>query len=72
MPLMEARAVGSGILLSVALFGIAAGLLFVGMPDRSGASPRFLRFAAAPVIYPPIILALLAIGLANLIASIAR
>ena len=62
----------SEILTSVLSFALAAGLLFIGMPDRSGASPRFLQFAAAPVIYPPIILALLAIGLANLIASIAR
>ena len=62
----------SGILLSMASFGIAAGLLFVGKPDRNGASPRFLRFEAAPIIYPPIILAFLAMGAANLIWSIAR
>ena len=62
----------SDILLSVASFGIAAVLLFVGMPDRGGANPRFLRFAAAPIIYPPVILVFLAIGAANLIAYIAR
>ena len=62
----------SDILLSVASFGIAAVLLFVGMPDRGGASPGFLPFAAAPIIYPPVILVFLAIGAANLIAYIAR
>jgi hypothetical protein len=62
----------SEILTSVLSIALAAGLLFVGKPDRNGASPPFLRFAAAPLIYPPIILAFLATGVANLIASIAR
>ena len=51
---------------------ILTSVLSIALAAGSGASPPFLRFAAAPVIYPPIILAFLAIGVANLIASIAR
>ena len=40
---------GSDILVSVASVAIAAGLLFFGMPDKGGVSPRFLRFDAAPI-----------------------
>ena len=67
-----ATVMGSDILVSVASFAIAAGLLFFGMPDRGGVSPRFLRFDAAPIIYPPLILVFLAVGAANLVASIGR
>ena len=58
-------------LLSVISFAVANVLLFIGLPDRYGASPRFLRFDAAPILYPPLILALLAMGAANLISAFA-
>jgi hypothetical protein len=51
---------------------VAAGLLFLGWPDRNGTSPRFLRFEAASVVYPPIVLVFLAIGAAYLIAAVLR
>jgi hypothetical protein len=42
---------------------IAAGLLliFIGMP-RHGEQPRFLRFEASLVLYPAVIITLLAMG----------
>jgi hypothetical protein len=46
---------------------IAAGLFFVGLPDKNLESPRYLRFHSAPVIYPTIILVFFAIGVAELV-----
>ena len=45
-------------------------LLLVGRPDKAGVHPRFLRFDAAMVLYPPIILVLLAVGVAAVLSSI--
>ena len=45
-------------------------LIWAGSPDKSGAHPRFLRFDAAMVLYPPIILACFAMGTAAVISSI--
>jgi hypothetical protein len=59
------------ILLCAISFAVAGVLLFIGLPDRHGASPGFLRFDAAPILYPPVILALFAIGAANLISALA-
>ena len=45
-------------------------LLLVGRPDKAGVHPRFLRFNAAMVLYPPIILVLFAVGVAAVLSSI--
>jgi hypothetical protein len=45
-------------------------LIWVGRPDKSGVHPAFLRFDAAMVLYPPIILACFAMGTAAVISSI--
>ena len=45
----------NSVLLSAIFFAVAGVLLFIGLPDRCGASPRFLRFDAAPILYPPVI-----------------
>jgi hypothetical protein len=45
-------------------------LILVGRPNKDGVHPRFLRFDAALVLYPPIILALIAMGLAAVVSSI--
>jgi hypothetical protein len=45
-------------------------LILVGRPDKAGVHPRFLRFDAAMVLYPPIILVLLAVGVAAVLSSI--
>jgi hypothetical protein len=39
--------------------------VFVGMPNRDGQSPRFLRFGAAISIYPGLIMIFLAMGAAE-------
>ena len=45
-------------------------LILVGRPNKEGVHPRFLRFEAAMVLYPPIILALFAMGVAAVFSSI--
>ena len=57
--------------LCVISFAVASVLLFIGLPDRYGASPGFLRFDAVPILYLPVILALFAMGAANLISAFA-
>ena len=47
-------------------------LLLVGRPDKAGVHPRFLRFDAAMVLYPPIILVLFAVGVAAVLSSILK
>jgi hypothetical protein len=51
---------------------IAAGiaLIYVGMPDKNGESPRFLRFGQSLVLYPPLILVLLGLGAAEFVSSV--
>jgi hypothetical protein len=57
-------------LFAFALLAIAAVLTFVGLPDKAGNSPRFLRFEAAVLLYPSLVLIFIASGLATLIAAI--
>ena len=47
-------------------------LLLIGRPDKAGVHPRFLRFDAAMVLYPPIILVLFAVGVAAVLSSISK
>jgi len=54
----------------IAMLGIAAVLIWIGRPDKAGVHPSFLRFEAALVLYPPVILAFTAMGLAAVISSI--
>ena len=61
----------SSLIASAISFAAAGLLFFIGLPDSHGLSPRFLRFEAAPVLYPPVILVFLAIGAANLISAFA-
>ena len=48
---------------ALGLVAVAVGLLliFIGMP-RHGEHPRFLRFEASLVLYPAVIITLLAMG----------
>ena len=39
-------------LIGTALFAAAAVLFYLGLPNRAGESPRFLRFELAPMLYP--------------------
>ncbi len=56
--------------IGLVLVGIAAALILVGMPDKNQVSPRFLRFGAALVLYPPLILVALSLGLAEVFYSL--
>ena len=58
------------LLTGIAMLGIALVLIWLGRPDRSGTHRRFLRFSSAQVLYPPVILAFIALGAAAVISSI--
>ena len=60
--------------LPIGLISLAAALvlLFLGLPNRRGESPRFLRFYAAPMIYPAIIPIFFGMAFAELITWAAR
>jgi len=60
------------LLLGAMSLAIATGLIFIGLPDKSGVSPRFLRFQTALVIYPATILIFVAGGIAELITALLR
>ena len=55
--------------IGIVLLVIGAGLIFIGLPDKDGVSPRFLRFEAAVVLYPPLVMIFLVGGAAELIAA---
>jgi hypothetical protein len=59
-----------GILSGLALLAVAAVLIVTGLPDKGGESPRHLRFRAAMMIYPPVILAFLVGGVVQLFLAI--
>ena len=54
----------------LALLLLAALLIYLGRPDKQGNSPHFLRFGAALVLYPPVVLLVVAFGVAELVYSI--
>jgi hypothetical protein len=54
--------------MSLLSLAVAFGLLFVGLPNRRGESPRFLQFKAAPMIYPAAVLSFFSLGFAGLIS----
>jgi hypothetical protein len=54
------------LVLGLILLALAATLIFFGLPDKHGNSPRFLQFGAALVLYPPTVLVVLALGVAEL------
>ena len=52
-------------LLGVALLVGAAVLMYLGLPNKNGEPAKFLRFEAAPLLYPPLIIALIAGSIAS-------
>jgi hypothetical protein len=56
--------------IGLAMVALALGLVYLGRPDKKGRHPRFLQFGAAPVLYPPAILVVLAFGAAELIYAL--
>jgi hypothetical protein len=59
------------LLIGIVALAIGAGLLVIALPNRYGESPRFLQFYAAPMVYPPIVLICVVLGVAELIAWVA-
>ena len=59
--------------LLIGLFAIATGfgLWMLGSPNRQGENPRFLQGTLSPMLYPPVILVFLVVGIAELIAWVA-
>ncbi|TYO65761.1 hypothetical protein FXV83_15205 [Bradyrhizobium hipponense] len=58
------------VLTGVAMLAIAAILVYIGRPNRAGEHPKFLRFEAALVLYPPIVLIFAGLGAAALISGL--
>lgn len=46
-------------------------LIWAGRPNKGGESPSFLRFQAALVLYPPLILVFVAFGVAAIASGLA-
>ena len=53
-----------------AMLVIAFLLIWAGRPNKGGESPSFLRFHAAMVLYPPLILVFLTFGVAAILSSL--
>jgi hypothetical protein len=56
----------------IAMLAVAFLLIWVGRPDKAGVHPSFLRFHAALVLYPPIIIVFLALGTAAIVSSLLK
>ena len=52
------------------LLAIAFALIWLGLPNKNGESPRFLRFEQSIVLYPPLVLVFFATGLAAIISGL--
>lgn len=50
---------------------VVIGVILVGiaLPDKAGQSPRFLRFEAALVLYPGLVMIFLALGAADVVVA---
>lgn len=51
------------------MLAVALLLIWLGRPDKAGVHRQFLRFNAALVLYPPLILSCFAFGAATIISS---
>ena len=56
--------------IGLTLIGIAIFLIVIGRPNKAGVQPRFLRFEASLVLYPPIIMVFFAFGAAAVVAAL--
>ena len=53
----------------MAMLAVAFLLIWLGRPNKAGIHRKFLRFNAALVLYPPLILSCFAFGVAAIISS---
>lgn len=54
----------------IAMLAAAAILVIVGRPNKAGQHPKLLRFEAALVLYPPIVLVFLGLGAATIVSAL--
>ena len=54
----------------ITMLAVALLLIWSGRPDKGGIHPKFLQFEAALVLYPPIIMAFFALGIAAIVFSL--
>ena len=62
-------AVFEGVTTGIVLFAVGVLLIYIGIP-RKGIVPRFLRFDAALVLYPPLALTFLVFGTAFILRAL--
>lgn len=55
------------LVIGIALTAVAVILVLIGRPNKAGQTPRFLRFDAAVVLYPPIVEVFFVMGAAELL-----
>lgn len=53
----------------IVTLAVALLLIWLGRPDKAGMHRKFLRFDAALVLYPPLILVCLAFGAAAIVSA---
>ena len=51
------------------MLAVALLLIWIGRPNKAGIHPTFLRFNAALVLYPPLVLSCFAFGVATIVSS---
>ena len=54
----------------ITMLAVALLLIWAGRPNKGGIHPKFLQFEAALVLYPPIIMAFFALGIAAIAFSL--
>ena len=62
----------SDLLIGIVMLVLGGCLMFIGLPNRAGVSPRFLRFESSLVLYPPLVLLFIAGDFAELIVGFLR
>jgi hypothetical protein len=54
----------------IVMLALAFLLIWAGRPDKGGVHPKLLRFDAALVLYPPLVLTFFALGTASVISGL--
>ena len=54
----------------IALVVLALVMVLAGRPNKDGIHPKFLQFDAAPVLYPPLVIAAFALGMATIVSAL--
>lgn len=60
----------NNLIIGVVLVLVAVVLVFIGIPNKAGQHPRFLRFEASLVLFPPVVLVFVALGMAAILSGL--